>query len=194
RVSPASPVYSAAAVDFVATGRGNFPFSSRIPGDCFRKPSKNEKPRESTRGYLKSRNHRLFLQSTPATALKILGIHQGFLRFLPCICLLLVENSSISWFSETPWGFPGVRLQESIYGSIRSEISETLPPQNGWEHWEDRRFGWWRCRPWHWQNGKFPSVPHSSVLPAFCRRSSVCRQRFRRKYRLHRWCRWFSDW
>ncbi len=49
-----------------------------------------------TRGYLKSRNYCLFLQSTAATALKILGIHQGFLRFLPCICLLLAENSSIS--------------------------------------------------------------------------------------------------
>ena len=36
-----------------------------------------------------------------ATALKILGIHQGFLRFWPCICLLLVKNSSISLFSDT---------------------------------------------------------------------------------------------
>jgi len=35
--------------------------------------------------------------------LKILGIHKGFLRFSPCICLLLAENSSISLFSETPW-------------------------------------------------------------------------------------------
>ena len=25
-----------------------------------------------------------------------LEIHQGFLRFLPCICLLLAENPSIS--------------------------------------------------------------------------------------------------
>ena len=54
------------------------------------------------RGYLKSRNDSLSRQSAPATALKILGIHKGFLRFSPCICLLLVENPSISSFSETP--------------------------------------------------------------------------------------------
>src|SRR5699024_3643335 len=82
----------------VSKGAG-LPPAERTPSGSL-KNSRNRRARD--RGYLKSRNHRLFRQSTPAAALKILGIHKGFLRFSPCICLLLAKNSSISLFSETP--------------------------------------------------------------------------------------------
>ncbi len=54
------------------------------------------------RGCLKNRNFRLFLQATVNAALKILGIRQGFLRFLPCILLLFAKKQVISLFSNKP--------------------------------------------------------------------------------------------
>ncbi len=46
---------------------------------------------------LKSR----FSQRMAFAVLKIRGIHQGFLRFLPCICPCTAKNSSISLVSDT---------------------------------------------------------------------------------------------
>ncbi|OUN87396.1 hypothetical protein B5G03_04500 [Gemmiger sp. An50] len=53
-------------------------------------------------GFLKSRNFHLFLQAVGAAALKMLGIHKGFLRFLPCSLALPAKNMGISLFSEMP--------------------------------------------------------------------------------------------
>ena len=54
------------------------------------------------RGFLKSRNFPIFLQGVVIASLKMLEIHKGFLRFLPCTLLHLTKNLCISLFSETP--------------------------------------------------------------------------------------------
>ena len=64
-------------------------------------------------GFLKSRNFLLFLQGVVYAALKMLAIHKGFLRFLPCNPSRLTKNLCISLFSETPW------LCTSLYAIFR---------------------------------------------------------------------------
>ncbi len=54
------------------------------------------------RGFLKSRNFPIFLQGVVIASLKMLEIHKGFLRFLPCTLLHLTKSLCISLFSEMP--------------------------------------------------------------------------------------------
>ncbi|MCG4529075.1 hypothetical protein, partial [Intestinimonas massiliensis (ex Afouda et al. 2020)] len=58
-------------------------------------------PTEFSRAHLKSRNSCLFLKRAAFAALKSLGIHKRFLRFLPYICLPFAKNPLISLFSDT---------------------------------------------------------------------------------------------
>ena len=73
--------------------------------------------------FLKSRNFPLFLQGAVFAALKMLGIHKGFLCFLPCIPSNLAKNRRISLFSEKPLKTAAGRffLTRSIESAAKQE-------------------------------------------------------------------------
>ena len=59
----------------------------------------------TSRGCLKNRNSRLFLQKAAAAASKMRGIQQVFLCFFPCGRSLFTNHPSISLFSNKPYSF-----------------------------------------------------------------------------------------
>ena len=73
--------------------------------------------------FLKSRNFPLFLQGAVFAALKMLGIHKGFLCFLPCIPSNLAKNRRISLFSVKPLKTAAGRffLTRSIESAAKQE-------------------------------------------------------------------------
>ena len=96
--------------------------------------------------FLKSRNFPLFLQGAVFAALKMLGIHKGFLCFLPCIPSNLAKNRRISLFSEKPLKTAAGRffLTRSIESAAKQETFDIrqvsvkqLNPTYGYDHRSD---------------------------------------------------------